>query len=182
MNMDHRQKRAFALASEDVGLKEVRGPKHNSKIVQDFATVGHSWVKDDETAWCASFVGARLEDAGLPSTRKLNARSYLDWGEGVTLAEAVPGDVVVFWRGSPSSWQGHVGFFVDQGDGFIHVLGGNQSNAVNVSKYAASRLLGVRRWPVSVPVMDQHTARKSAGSGWLASLFKALMGIFGGKK
>ena len=76
------------------GTKEVKGQKDNPKIVQYFADVGHSWVKDDETAWCAAFVGSCLEKAGLTSTRALNARSYLKWGRKIS--KPVVGCVVIF--------------------------------------------------------------------------------------
>jgi len=126
-------------------LKEIRGAAHNPQIVQWFADVGHSWVQDDETAWCAAFVGAMLIKAGLPSTKALNARSYMTWGKEVSLEDAEPGDVVVLWREDPSSWKGHVAFFHSKNGGKVSLLGGNQNNAVNVLVYAASRVLSVRR-------------------------------------
>jgi uncharacterized protein (TIGR02594 family) len=140
------QNAPYLAAKRFIGLKEIPGPVDNEQIVKDFATVGHSWVKDDETAWCAAFVGARLEEAGIRSTRKLNARSYLDWGKPVELEEAKEGDIVVFWRGSKDGWKGHVGFFVRTEGNNIIVLSGNQSNMVNESPYSTSRLLGVRRY------------------------------------
>ena len=145
--MDRRQVNAYALASEEIGLRELKGDKHNPDIVQMFADVGHPWVKDDETAWCAAFVGAMLERAKLPSTRALNARSYLDWGDPIDLENARAGDIVVFSRGNPQGWQGHVGFFVRRNGTNIEVLGGNQSDQVIIARYPISRLLGVRRWP-----------------------------------
>jgi hypothetical protein len=33
----------------------------------------------DEVPWCAAAVGAPLERAGVPSTRSLMAKSYLQW-------------------------------------------------------------------------------------------------------
>ena len=136
----------YDLAAGYLGIEEWPGARHNPAIVKFAADVGHSWVQDDETPWCASFVGAVLAQAGLPHTGRLNARSYLEWGEPVPLAEAERGDVVVFWRGSPDSWQGHVGFFGGRNpSGDIMVLGGNQGNAVSVAAYPQSRLLGVRR-------------------------------------
>lgn len=138
-------KTAYEYALDDVGTWEWKGKDHNPKVVQYFADVGHDWVKDDETAWCAAFVGAMLKKAGVEHTGKLNARSYLDWGEPVALDEARLGDIVVFSRGNPSGWQGHVGFYAGESGNSIHVLGGNQSNQVNVSKYSKSRLLGIRR-------------------------------------
>lgn len=130
-----------------IGTAEIAGPHHNPLVVEFFKTIGHSWVKDDETPWCAAYVGHVLESLGIPSTGRPNARSYQDWGDEVPLADAVPGDVCVFWRGSPNSWQGHVGFFHGLGGDTIHVLGGNQSNRVSVAPYPVARLLGVRRAP-----------------------------------
>ena len=53
------------------------------------------------------------------------------------------GSIVVFERGSG----GHIGFVVgrDYNDNLL-VLGGNQSNAVNVRSFPRSRVLGYR-WP-----------------------------------
>lgn len=136
--------KAYELAQQDLGTWEW-ADGHNPKVVQYFADVGHEWVKDDETAWCAAFVGAMIERSGGNSTRKLNARSYLEWGEPVELADAKEGDIVVFSRGDPNGWQGHVGFFVKRVGTHIEVLGGNQSNQVNKQRYPVSRLLSVRR-------------------------------------
>ena len=139
------QRKAYELAKTFTGLQEIEGAEDEPKIVAMFADVGHAWVKDDETAWCAAFVGAMLERVGLPSTRALNARSYLKWGKPVKLSQAHLGDLVVFSRGDPNGWQGHVAFYVSQNTTTITVLGGNQGDKVSVSKYAKSRLLGVRR-------------------------------------
>lgn len=135
----------YEIAKTLVGNREVPGPRSNPEVIAMFREVGHEWVEDDSTAWCAAFVGACIERAGLRSTRMLNARSYLNWGVPVELADAQEGDVVVFSRGDPNGWQGHVGFFVKRAGTNIEVLGGNQSDAVNVSRYPVSRLLGVRR-------------------------------------
>jgi uncharacterized protein (TIGR02594 family) len=163
MKMDRRQKNAYAIASEQIGMKEISGAQHNDTIVEMFADVGHSWVKDDETAWCAAAIGSWLKQAGLPHTGKLNARSYTTWGETVDLENAQPGDVVVFWRGSPDGWQGHVGFFVRNAGTHIEVLGGNQSNAVNIARYPISRLLSVRRWKAAnkKPSQKPHTSPRA---------------------
>lgn len=132
------------IAQSYIGTAEGPGPEDNPAIMAMYASVGHDWVEHDSVAWCAAFVGHCLEKAGLRSTRRLNARSYLDWGIPVDLADAQPGDIVVFSRGS-KSWQGHVGFFVKTAGATIEVLGGNQSDAVTIQRYAKSRLLGVRR-------------------------------------
>lgn len=131
----------LVLARKDLGLKEVVGKKHNPKILAYFKDVGHGRIVDDETAWCAAFVGAKLEKAGLRSTKSLLARSYLKWGKRTTNPK--PGDIVVLKRGK-STWQGHVGFYLaDLGDR-IQILGGNQKNAVNVASFPKKDLLGYR--------------------------------------
>lgn len=53
-------KQILAAAGEHIGLKEWPGMKHNPTVVAMFADVGHSWVTDDETSWCAAFVGSVL--------------------------------------------------------------------------------------------------------------------------
>jgi len=138
----------YEVATTYLGLKEYPGARNNETIVGFAAAVGHSWVKDDETPWCASFVGAVLAQVGLPHTGQLNARSYLTWGEEVSIADAEVGDILVFWRGSPHAATGHVGFYAGKDERGILVLGGNQGNAVSISPYSFSRLLAVRRAPV----------------------------------
>ena len=67
---------------DNYALKEIQGPEENTpEIVAFFKEVGHSWVKNDELAWCAAFANAMLIRADFPHTGKLNARSFLDLGE-----------------------------------------------------------------------------------------------------
>ncbi|KGK78275.1 hypothetical protein PM03_15090 [Thalassobacter stenotrophicus] len=134
----------FDIARSHIGLSEGPGPADNPVILEMYASVGHDWVEHDSVAWCAAFVGHCLEQAGIRSTRKLTARSYLDWGVPVKTADAQQGDIGVIPRGR-SSWQGHV-FFIDRMEGaWVWGLGGNQSDAVNIKRYPVSKLLGVRR-------------------------------------
>jgi len=142
-----KQTKAYELARSHLGLREKKGKaQHEARILQFFKDVGHGWVKEDEVAWCSAFAGAMLEYVGLESTRKLDARSYLKWGQEVQKQDAKEGDIVVFWRGTPNGWQGHVAFFVrwtESGD--IVCLGGNQSDQVSEQVYSKERLLGFRR-------------------------------------
>ena len=142
----------FDIARSYIGTTEGPGPADNPVIMEMYASVGHDWVEHDSVAWCAAFVGHCLERAGIRSTRKLTARSYLDWGVPVDVAEAQQGDIGVIPRGR-SNWQGHV-FFIDRIEGaWVWGLGGNQSNAVNIKRYPVSRLLGVRRAGNVVPTV-----------------------------
>src|SRR5437868_11136252 len=88
-----------------IGLKEIKGRKHNPQILQ-WWTLIRAGFTDDETPWCAGFVGGVLESVGIKSSRSAAARSYLKWG--VKLDEPVPGCIVVLERGAAN---GHVFFF-----------------------------------------------------------------------
>ncbi|AGI73817.1 CHP02594 family protein [Octadecabacter arcticus 238] len=157
----------FEIARGLIGTTEGPGPEDNPAVMEMYASVGHDWVEHDSVAWCAAFVGHCLERAGLRSTRKLTARSYLDWGVPVEVADAQPGDIAVIPRGS-SSWQGHV-FFIDRIEGaWVWGLGGNQGDAVNIKRYPVSKLLGVRRAgnmavASTLTVRDVQTRLRSLG-------------------
>ena len=95
------------------------------------------------TSWCAGFVNAIERKCNAKGTGKLNARSFLKYGEPVDLADVQPGDIIVFKRGLP--WQGHVAYYVQDADDEILVLGGNQNDEVCYKHYDKKRIIGVRR-------------------------------------
>ena len=105
------------------------------------------------TEWCAAFVNAVLEESDIESNNAehkypLLARSFLDWGQGVSKENIQSGDLVVFPRGN-QGWQGHVGFYLktEKIDGveYYYILGGNQDNKVSIVSYRASKALDIRR-------------------------------------
>lgn len=130
-----------------LGTKEIKGAKHNPIILKWWAAIRAPFV-DDEQPWCAAFVGGVLEECGIRSSRSASARSYLKWGRKMDIPAR--GCIVVFWRGSPQSWNGHVGFLVGiDRNGNYMVLGGNQGDTVTVASFARTRVLGFR-WPEGV--------------------------------
>lgn len=135
------------VALSYLGLVEYKGSKHNEQILEFWRRIGVPF-KDDETPWCAAYVGGVLEECSIQSSRSAAARSYTKWG--VEIDGPAVGCVVVFWRGYRSGWSGHVGFVVgkDQNNN-IMVLGGNQGDAVNVKPFDTSRVLAYR-WPKPV--------------------------------
>ncbi len=135
---------AYMAAMADLGLQEIVGGAHNPRIIEMFAKSGHSWVQDDETAWCAAAMNTWLLEGGLRGTGKLNARSFLDWGREHT-GKPEKGVIAVFERGN-SAWQGHVAFCTGrETDTHIEVLGGNQQNQVNKQWKRKDKLLGLRK-------------------------------------
>ncbi len=138
----------LARARRYVGLREVPGKQHNPTIL--------GWIralrlpfKDDETAWCGTFVGGVFAEEGIPPAKNpAGARNWLKFG--VALSQPAVGSVVVFWRGSKTGWSGHVGFVVGQdAKGNLMVLGGNQGDMVSIKPFARDRVLGYR-WPGQV--------------------------------
>ncbi|MCP4366346.1 MAG: TIGR02594 family protein [Planctomycetes bacterium] len=141
----------FNLACKYLGIREYKGSKHNPKILEWWVKIRAPFTSD-ETPWCAGFVGGVLEECGIVSTRKANARSYLKWG--VELDLPVVGAIVVFWRGSKSSWKGHVGFVAGRDEqGRLLVVGGNQGDAVSLKAFNTNQVLGYR-WPKSTPIPE----------------------------
>ncbi len=135
----------------EFGQREVEGNADNPHIMAFYRELGHAEVAHDEVAWCAAFVGASLERAGVASTQSLLARSYLSWGDAIDAGRL--GAIAVFSRGSDDS-SGHVAFYLDGDGSRVFVLGGNQGDAVSVTAIDRERLLGLR-WPstgVSKPI------------------------------
>lgn len=137
--------RWLVLARTLIGTTEVKGKQHNPEILQMWRDIKRSGIKDDETPWCAAFVGAVLERCGIKSSRFESAASYSTWG--VPINSPVVGCVVVFLR----QGGGHVGFVVgrDAADNLL-VLGGNQSDQVNVRAFPRNRVVAYR-WPDGEP-------------------------------
>ncbi|WP_421792738.1 TIGR02594 family protein [Hyphobacterium sp.] len=103
-----------------------------------------SWYEDDSIPWCGLFMGIVAHRAKKPVQGDLlSARGWLDWGNRVE-GEPKLGDVLVFWRGNPAGSSGHVGLYVGEDREHYHVLGGNQSDAVNVTRISKQRLLAAR--------------------------------------
>ena len=70
-------------ARSKIGRAEIVGPKHNNWIAAGWARLGVKWFNDDETPWCAAFVCAALEAAGIRSPRTPRARGF---ASGATVA------------------------------------------------------------------------------------------------
>ena len=156
---------AFSFLNE----KEVKGKGTNPLIKAFFDKVSHPEITEDETPWCAAFVGCMLERSGIESTKSLRARSYLSWGRTLKPTKSSPtkpepakkGSIAVFRRGkNPKA--GHVGFVVGETNTTLLILGGNQNDQVSIMPYSKSQLLGLR-WPSSKTVKQRQSPEFKAG-------------------
>lgn len=137
------------LALGELGVHEIRGGE-TPRILEYHASCdgAPSAGDEDEDAWCSSFINWLMMQCQLPRTKSRAARSWLTWGRH--LEAPVRGCVVVFWRESPQSWKGHVGIFLAERDGLVHVLGGNQGNKVCVTTMPVDQVLDYRGPPSAV--------------------------------
>jgi uncharacterized protein (TIGR02594 family) len=132
--------RFLAVARAEIGVTEIPGAEHNLRIVEYHATTTLK-ATTDEVPWCSSFANWVVTRAGGRGTGSAASRSWLQWGRPID--RVVPGCIAVFSRGSnPQS--GHVGFALEDDGNHIHLLGGNQGNAVSIVRYPKSRLLSLR--------------------------------------
>jgi len=113
---------------------------NNPKIKFLWDEIGYNGSQyADQTAWCAVFIGAVLKRSGNKYIKTASSQAYAGYGKEVSLEEVKQGDIVVFFRKSRSSGLGHVGFATgNKTDTTVEVLGGNQSNSLNVRSYQIS--------------------------------------------
>lgn len=133
------------IARTQIGQKEVPGNKDNPEIMKYYKAAKQGGIKHDETAWCSAFANWVMRSDGYAPTYSLLARSWLKWGKSVAPRL---GAIMVFSRGNNPTY-GHVGFYVGETLTHYRILGGNQSNSVNIVSIPKTRFLGAR-WPITV--------------------------------
>ncbi|WP_411037696.1 TIGR02594 family protein [Shinella sp. BYT-45] len=133
-------------ARRHMGLREIAGKGSNATIMSWAKRLG-GWVAsfftDDDIPWCglavAAWIAITLPKEALPA----NPLGALNWKKfGIGLSTPALGAVLVFTR----SGGGHVGLYVGEDNTHFHVLGGNQSNSVSITRIEKGRLVAVR-WP-----------------------------------
>lgn len=128
-----------------LGVAEVVGRGSNKTIIDWRDELNHTGVKisgysDDDIPWCGLFAAIVVHRAGKTVVEEpLWALNWMRFG--VKATKAALGDVLAFKR--PSG--GHVGFYLAEDSTAYHVLGGNQSNKVCVTRVAKDRCVAIRR-------------------------------------
>jgi uncharacterized protein (TIGR02594 family) len=127
------------IAYKERGQTEIPGPQENPRIVEYFATIGEKAnYRDDVDDWASAFVEWSFNKAGIDGPKNDDPFAWLRWGEKV--------DHPRFGCVAVLSFSGlrHVGFFFSDNGESILVLGGNQDDTVNVSRYSKSDVVGYR--------------------------------------
>ncbi len=133
----------MSIALQEVGVKAFPPPRSNPRIMEYHQGTNIAGY-DDKAAWCSSFVDWVLRRANITGTGSALARSWLDWGQALKAPQ--PGCIVVLEREGPSTWKGHVGFYLKTEGDRVHLLGGNQLGEVKEHDYDVSTVLAYR-WP-----------------------------------
>ena len=130
---------------------------NNPNVIKEFWSEMGRPHYDHTTNWCGLAVAIGEIESGYLTVDELpqgfeSARAWLkgypkDKYKKVEKEDLQEGDIVVKWRVSPDSWQGHVSYFKGWApDNKYLSFGGNQSNKVRVSTYEADHILaGIRR-------------------------------------
>lgn len=143
----------FTSAKKEVGVHEVGD--NGGPDVRRYSEWGHCGGVGEP--WCAMFANAMLEHNGIQGTRSALARSFEHSPHFVKLSGPALGCIVTFWRGSPNSGLGHVGFYNGEKNGMISVLGGNESDMVRIemlnSRAAHFGQFGYY-WPAGIPLPE----------------------------
>lgn len=157
----------LAEARRQIGVREIVGPKHSPIIMGWVQEVGAAVlgikVNDDETPWCGTFMAWLMKQAGLKAPAI--AVRAAQWGRtgkwGRELLAPRLGCIMVFTRNGG----GHVGLYLGEDDTHFYILGGNQSNSVNIMRIAKDRLAaGGMRWPHGPDLPPAQRVWKKAGS------------------
>lgn len=140
--------RVLTIAENEIGVKEWAGDEHNPRILEYHATTTlGDWARSqDEVPWCSSFVNWAFWRAGIEGTDNALAASWKYWGQKVDLEDWRPGDVMVLKRKRRRGGY-HVLFPYGVDRRHVAGLGGNQSDAVQMSVYSRRKydIVAVRR-------------------------------------
>lgn len=125
------------------GTVEAAGSRDNPTILAWAAEIGLARTySHDSIPWCGLFVGLVAHRASKEIVDSpLWALSWADFGKAVPVGGAMLGDVMTFKRDGG----GHVALYVGEDISAYHVLGGNQSDQVCITRIAKARLYRARR-------------------------------------
>lgn len=168
-----------------IGVEAIAGAQSNPSILGLYAACGHPEIRNDDTAWCAAWIGGGpLAESGIKGTGSLLAASYFDFG--VPLDAPRPGAIAV--------WPHHVAIVSEVlPDGRIKAIGGNQGHSEGrsaVTEAVFKKSTDVRyRWPVplvSAKDLDKagsRTTQKGLAdicTGWVTTSMGVAAAVTGG--
>lgn len=151
----------FQWALHEIGFHETG----NNQGIDRYISLAHTGSPGDP--WCAIFTNAALESCGFTGSRSPSSQSFRTNPNFLHLSGPSLGAIAVFWRGSPNSGLGHVGFYRGEDANNVWILGGNEDDMVQIEALAKSSssfgLIGYW-WPKTAPLPTSGVVRMPAGS------------------
>lgn len=125
------------------GVVEAKGTANSPTIIAWANEVGgkvEDVYKQDSIPWCGLFMAVVAKRAGKGVPK--DPLWALNWGTfGTKVDKPMLGDVITFIRNGG----GHVGIYVAEDNECYHVLGGNQSDMVCITRILKARAYAFRR-------------------------------------
>ena len=140
-----------AIARKYIGLSEIGATNKHPTIDAWAKSLSGEWLIGQP--WCGTFCAQVFKEAGLSAKVPKDFFRAKEWeNAGTKLDRPAYGCIVTFTRDGG----GHVGFVVGKTKtGMLKVLGGNQSDGVNIADFNPSRVTAFR-WISSGNVPQEH--------------------------
>lgn len=140
-----------AVARKYIGLTEIKASNRHPTIDAWAKTLSGKWLLGQP--WCGTFCAQVFKEVGLGHKIPKEFYRAKEWeSAGTKLTRPAYGCVVTFTRDGG----GHVGIVVGKTKtGMLKVLGGNQSDAVNIADFDPKRVTAYR-WISSGSVPHDH--------------------------
>lgn len=145
------------IAKREIGQCERIKLAANPRIAE-YDAVTQGGEADPSVPWCSAFACWVLEQAGVESPRSKSAISFETWGvpvwdSSMLMADLYPkretGQICVFHRNDPKNPRArHVGLLLGFDGPGLHIISGNDRDAVRASWRSAGHLTAVRAIPI----------------------------------
>lgn len=132
----------------ELAKKEI-GTKYTDERAEKYFEGFDGWENFSplHTNWCAAFVSWVLRESINETFYAIAAKQFNKYGIQMN-GHLEYGSVVIFHRGDPKLWTGHIGFLVGNNlyPKYVQILGGNQSGSVRISNYRVDSIYKIL-WP-----------------------------------
>jgi uncharacterized protein (TIGR02594 family) len=143
--------RWLKLARTDLGIRETPGVANNPVLMKRFSSITKQLgilYNADSVPWCGAMMAWWMQQCGItPPLIAVRAASWAGFGANLDKTKLAPGAVLVFER----KGGGHVALYVGEDATHYHCLGGNQGDAITITRIEKTRCVA-RRWPKGEPV------------------------------
>lgn len=152
----------YEAALKEIGKREA--PGNRGPVIRRYIAMANCGAEGEP--WCAIFANAMLESNGIPGTRSPSSQSFRHHHNFQRLKGPTLGALAIYWRISPNSGLGHVGFYAGEDNhGFVDTVGGNESDMVRAELVnPQGRTFGLvgYYWPIKdksnvvLPIPEPH--------------------------